>query len=371
MSTGIQPGALSDSYTQLKYVLYSWKNSPVLRKDPLARTFFQQLTTSSLPSLLGSPLSLIEGSLRSSLPTGPNKPPELFLTSAQCVQLKAKLSETMGPTRAKQSWKQDADIPPRKMAYARPITFGLQPGSRAAVELEMKLEQLKVLDDQIGTKDSAERLERVREAWNKARMVDGAATFLALDVETWEHDHDLLTEFGWSLVQFSGGKEVARTVEHIVVQENAHRRNGRYCPDARDHFDFGTTRTLPQAQLLSTLSSLFSSSTSTPLYLIAHDPRSDLVALSLLGIPTTPFLPSVPSPPPTTGIFILDSQDLYCGLVREKGKRKLELCASQLDVQTRRLHNAANDAKYTLDIFERMMTMTEGLGTTTGQEKRA
>lgn len=121
------------------------------------------------------------------------------------------------------------------------------------------------------------------------------------------------------------------------------------------HFDFGTTTTLPQATLLATLSQLFSSSTTSPLYLIMHDPRSDLTALALLGISTTAFSSIVSSPPPTRGIFVLDSQDLYCGLVREKGKRKLEFCADKLGVQTRRLHNAANDAKYTLDVFERMM----------------
>lgn len=185
----------------------------MLRKDPLARTFFTHLTTQSLPSLLGTPLVLVEGSLRSSLPAGPNKPPELFLTASQCTVLKARLSESMGPTRTKQSWKVDADIPARKMAHARPVSFGAT-GGRASIELDMKLEQLKVLDDHIGTTPSRERLERAREAWDAVRR-GSEGTFLAIDVETWEHDHDLLTEFGWSLVRWSGGNEVGRAVEHV------------------------------------------------------------------------------------------------------------------------------------------------------------
>lgn len=82
-----------------------------------------------------------------------------------------------------------------------------------------------------------------------------------------------------------------------------------------------------------------------------HDPRSDLTALELLGVGTSSFTRDLLSfrrgPPPTKGIFVLDTQKLYAGWVREKKQMKLGTCCEVLEVKTRRLHNAGNDARYT------------------------
>lgn len=44
---------------------------------------------------------------------------------------------------------------------------------------------------------------------------------------------------------------------------------------------------------------------------------------------------------------MLDTQKLYAGWVREKKQMKLGTCCEVLEVKTRRLHNAGNDARYT------------------------
>lgn len=200
-------------------VLFSWKNSPILRKDPLAKNFFNSLSTQTLPSLLGAPLSLVQASLRSSLPGGAPKPPELFLSAAQTARLKAKLAETQGETRANQSWKKDADVPRGKLVDLVSCTFGNPAtGARgAAWELERRLEELKILEDEIGTRDSAARLEAARRAWEASMAPEarGGGLFFALDVETWEMDHLLLTEFGWSSVEKGAEGKWERVVQHV------------------------------------------------------------------------------------------------------------------------------------------------------------
>lgn len=90
-----------------------------------------------------------------------------------------------------------------------------------------------------------------------------------------------------------------------------------------------------------------------------HDPRSDIVAINLLGIDTNSYQRSIhafsSATPPTSGVWILDSQAIFCGWSRAKRKARLELCCEALQVPTRRLHNAGNDAHYTLALLEAML----------------
>ena len=83
-----------------------------------------------------------------------------------------------------------------------------------------------------------------------------------------------------------------------------------------------------------------------------HDPRSDLEALELLGINIRSWkrdlhslLAKIDNPAAGetfAGIWVLDSQALFCGWKREKRKSKLEMCCEAMKVPTRRLHNAGN-----------------------------
>lgn len=119
-------------------------------------------------------------------------------------------------------------------------------------------------------------LETSRVAYEGAK-VGGGAAFLALDVETYEWRHELILEVrakrsasfagkkltladiqqvGWSSVHWTKNGEEVRTDRHAskpavvpyvplamltpalsslaVIQENSHKRNGKFSPDARD-----------------------------------------------------------------------------------------------------------------------------------------
>ena len=69
--------------------------------------------------------------------------------------------------------------------------------------------------------------ERVRTFWAEKRGV-----WCALDFESWERDHTVLTEFGWSLL---GWKDDTKVEEcgHLIVEEAKRYTNSQYVPDYR------------------------------------------------------------------------------------------------------------------------------------------
>ncbi|GAA5887158.1 hypothetical protein JCM5296_001614 [Sporobolomyces johnsonii] len=210
-------------------------------------------------------------------------------------------------------------------------------------------------------------LSTLRLAYEAARR-DGGAAFIALDIEFWERDHDVLLEFGWSVVEFvkeDGSKKVKerRQDQHVVIEENRARRNGRYSPDARDYFDFGRTLTLPHKTVYYLLHALFSTlSSSSPVYLIFHDPRGDLRALANLGFDVErdfqhelKGLGQAKRGNEGGGVWIVDTQRLFGAWLEKKDQIGLEKACAEFKIPTERPHNAGNDAHYTLDLFERLM----------------
>lgn len=88
--------------------------------------------------------------------------------------------------------------------------------------------------------------ERVRSVWGERR-----GAWMAIDFEGWEREHEIITEFGWSLIRWepeeSGVAEVkegekpdtvalkeVREQGHWTVKEYAAYRNGVFVKDNRD-----------------------------------------------------------------------------------------------------------------------------------------
>ncbi|GAA5996068.1 uncharacterized protein JCM10292_004927 [Rhodotorula paludigena] len=211
-------------------------------------------------------------------------------------------------------------------------------------------------------------LEALRLAHEHA-LAHGGATFIALDVEFWEREHSVLLEFGWTLLEYteevdSGEITERREDQHVIIKENKSKRNGRHAPDARDHFDFGRSITLSQNSLYHLLSALLTSHSSAhETFLIFHDPRGDMRSLAQLGFdPPADFRTDLRQlgAPSEKGdahgnIWVVDTQRLFSAWTGRKAQVGLEKACRELEVPTRRLHNAGNDAHYTLDLFERLM----------------
>ncbi|GAA5865583.1 hypothetical protein JCM3774_002058 [Rhodotorula dairenensis] len=254
--------------------------------------------------------------------------------------------------------------PPAELALSRPTTPAPPVPTSTYADAE-KIAAAKHVASR------AFELETLRLA-HEAAVRNGAGAFLALDVEAWEFDHDLLLEFGWSIVEYvkdevTGKVSERRETQHVVVKENARRRNRKFAPDARDHFDFGRSITLPQQSIFHLLSGLFSAlSANQPLFLVFHDPRMDLSALRRLGFDTTREfqndLRKLSTFHTTSGgehgVWVVDTQALFSGWLKRKSQIGLERACKEIELATKRLHNAGNDARYTLDLFEHMMDRT-------------
>lgn len=84
-------------------------------------------------------------------------------------------------------------------------------------------------------KGTDSKLLAVRQIFEKVRTIWTAkvGTWLAVDFEAWEMEHTVITECGWSSIQWSGGGE-ARDRGHYIVREHMIYTNGKYVPHRRD-----------------------------------------------------------------------------------------------------------------------------------------
>jgi len=154
-------------------VLFQWRNSITLKKDPLAKGWFKaQMTLPGLFAMLGSPLPLYEASVG-------HRALELFLSDDQCVILRGGLASLMGPTRANNSWRAESNLPREKLSGWRRRTFA------NARELEQKMGELQLAEDAGSTLGAYQELVRLRGIWS-ALQARGKGSLLACDVETYE-----------------------------------------------------------------------------------------------------------------------------------------------------------------------------------------
>lgn len=117
------------------------------------------------------------------------------------------------------------------------------------------------------------------------------------------------------------------------------------------HFDFGESIVMPEAELSTLLSSLFQTLSAThPTFLILHAPTADLEALQLLGIDTDTFHRDLSAPgfqPQPGQVYVCDTQSLYSGWSGDRRKEKLMTACKALGVDTTgaRPHNAGQFAE--------------------------
>ena len=66
--------------------------------------------------------------------------------------------------------------------------------------------------------------EKVRTLWNEKKGV-----WLAIDLEAWEYEHDLITELGLSAIRWEDGKEIIED-RHYMISADLY-RNGKWVAD--------------------------------------------------------------------------------------------------------------------------------------------
>ncbi|KAF5333090.1 hypothetical protein D9611_002437 [Ephemerocybe angulata] len=224
---------------------------------------------------------------------------------------------------------------------------------RAIKDIERNNKRLKGLNPTLEAK--RQNFERVRSLWAAKK-----GAWLAIDFEAWEMDHTVVTEFGWDMVCWKNGEKIENR-GHIIVQEARGYTNSKYVPDYRYKYleGLGKSETVKRVELKARIANLIDDAAKYgPVYLVFHDNNQDLKYLKQLGVELT-VTHLIPDTAPEEGRIIVDTSDLIGALLGEDtgNRRGLEKTCRLLQQDTLWLHNAGNDAHYTLSV---MVAMASG-----------
>ncbi|KAH9938180.1 uncharacterized protein B0H18DRAFT_965939 [Fomitopsis serialis] len=210
--------------------------------------------------------------------------------------------------------------------------------------------------------------EKIRTIW-----VAKVGTWLAIDFEAWDRDHSMITEYGWSLVRWEGKGDEKREVTedgHLIVREyrGFHQT---YVEENRDHYNFGQSEDVDKHTFRQRIRDMLAKYREMgPLFLVFHDNNQDVKYLRDDSIKAlTDFEYLLPDQAPESGVYVIDTGDLFAALEGEGSgnKRSLERACRHLQIPTEFLHNAGNDAHYTLAA---MIAMASGDTLDVQREKR-
>ncbi|KAJ3710451.1 hypothetical protein FB446DRAFT_477002 [Lentinula raphanica] len=195
--------------------------------------------------------------------------------------------------------------------------------------------------------------ETVRKLWQNKIGV-----WCSLDFEAWERDHTMITECGWSRIHWEDDREI-RDEGHLIVKEYQSYTNGTYVTENRKNYSWGSSEIVSKKEFKSRIQQLLNDlRRNDHTFLVFHDAKEDIdymesamIEADLSGLSYT--LPNEPSP--AHGVFVVDTVDLFGGLQGEGTRnRGLEQVCNQLQIKTKFLHNAGNDAHYTLEACKEM-----------------
>ncbi|KAJ3163538.1 hypothetical protein HDU86_000119 [Geranomyces michiganensis] len=165
--------------------------------------------------------------------------------------------------------------------------------------------------------------------------------FVALDIEAYEQDHDILTEVGWTMWDPRKPPSSAILSKHCIIEENKRYRNSIWVPDHRLDYlhNESKTRSLDYA-----LAHLMADMKNRKVALIGHELKSDLEFLKTWSYDLEKCCDA-----------IHDTRDLYL-VVSGNDKASLGAMCQDLGISTRYMHNAGNDAYATMMAFKSLVT---------------
>ncbi|KAI7832277.1 hypothetical protein BC939DRAFT_435061 [Gamsiella multidivaricata] len=164
--------------------------------------------------------------------------------------------------------------------------------------------------------------------------------FISVDIESYEREHSRILEIGWSIWESRVNKFVDK---HYAIADYRHLRNGKYVADRRDRFMFGETVWASLRDSITAfqedLQAAASRNAEGIFALIAHDMSSDEGYLKKMGV----VFPK--------GMIKFDTLELNGARAGDSNKTGLGKLLDELNIDNYCLHNAGNDAHYTLELF--------------------
>ncbi|KAF3904325.1 hypothetical protein AA313_de0202108 [Arthrobotrys entomopaga] len=172
--------------------------------------------------------------------------------------------------------------------------------------------------------------------------------FLSIDIESWEKNHDIITEIG--LTRYlpepsndASARDSEISSEHIIIKEHRFYKNGDYVADASGNFEFGNTRYVPLADLKADIASFMNtpSTKERQFILVGHDVNVDIEYLRKLGCDLEA----------SNFAMVFDTVEMWKAMAGSSNGISLGRLCAQLDIAAWNLHNAGNDARYTMGAF--------------------
>ena len=197
-------------------------------------------------------------------------------------------------------------------------------------------------------------LNEIRRLYKDAQ--EQQIVFICVDIECYERSTRDITEVGVSVLIPSSGKGIE--TRHMRPSENIDKRNGVYVPDHSEEFMFGESVIISIIDLPKIFQELFNTSFHfgkqisgngpRKIVMVGHNLKSDLDYLRSNKV-------SIPEE-----LIECDTARMYCALENNPVQRKLEDLCRALGINCAKLHNAGNDAQYTLQAFEILASSPEG-----------
>jgi hypothetical protein len=196
------------------------------------------------------------------------------------------------------------------------------------------------------------------------------AVLIAIDVESYEHAHNIITEVGIAILDTRDIVDLPPgdygqnwfskiKAQHLRIKEHENCINRTYVSGCPDRFNFGKSLFVSLDNAPRIVQELFnvssfsqpatmskgetlpagSQATSRPVILVGHDPDGDIKYLEVLGY-NVYMHPSLRE--------VLDTQQIYQALKAGANAPSLGNLLRELSIFPRNLHNAGNDAVYTM-----------------------
>ncbi|KAF2416198.1 hypothetical protein EJ08DRAFT_566986, partial [Tothia fuscella] len=217
---------------------------------------------------------------------------------------------------------------------------------------------------------------------------EGNPVFVCIDVENYELDHNVITEIGVATLDTAdlkdlppgeGGEAWFDQIRHrhFRIDEHKHIRNERFVDGCPDRFEFGESEFIPKKDAAKVVMSCFDDpfskdskvSWTSPtvadskrnIIFVGHAPEGDLAALRILGCKPLD-LPNL--------LETIDTAQLYRIFRREQNPKSVGSILYDFDLTGWHLHNAGNDAAYTMWIMiGTCVRAAAGRGTKEGEEE--
>ncbi|KAI7895872.1 uncharacterized protein EV154DRAFT_558931 [Mucor mucedo] len=184
----------------------------------------------------------------------------------------------------------------------------------------------------------------------------GKYVLVSIDIEAYEMDHSILLEIGWSMYDAASDRFLD---QHYAMDTYKHLTNGKFVSDQRMRFNFGTTVWCSLKQALKELRKDLDWAVARDggFVLVGHGLDSDIKYLlqQKFKWPTADGSETL-SVEESAHVAILNTDVIYAASINDlHNPPSLGKTMDLLDIENWNLHNAGNDAHYTLLLLMKLV----------------